>query len=497
MLIGHEERWRALARAHGKGRTPQTLLVSGPPGVGKTTFVLRYAQLLLCSAPTADEFGLPAPCLVCRACHQVEVETFPDYRVFRPVISSGEPTRAPEILDSSIFQIGKDEDPLDRDTARNVPKEALRKPVAGARKVLWLAQFDRAGDAAENALLKTLEEPPPSTHIVLTTDNARNLRPTILSRCWHLQLSPARDADVWAWLQGEFPDASPADLTEAVRAGNGRPGTARRALERLLESGESGPSRFQIATRFVERFDTDSPVGALGLTEEALKWAKLWWDEDAGDEGDAKKLGAKGGRAAMARFLDELAVAGRAKWLLAGGAVEKNNAERLDLMRQTREYILRNASTNLCLDVLFGRALSRFRVQRARGEVKLKGFPVAPSGEAGKKRNSMSQVAAVGEGNFESEVVRASVPVVVDFWADWCQPCKMLSPVLDRLAARYEGRLKVVKCNVDENHAIAGQFAISALPNLLFFKGGEVINQVTGYRGEEQLAQTIDEVLAT
>ncbi len=108
----------------------------------------------------------------------------------------------------------------------------------------------------------------------------------------------------------------------------------------------------------------------------------------------------------------------------------------------------------------------------------------------------MSQVAIVGEGNFESEVVRAEVPVVVDFWADWCQPCKMLSPVLDRLAARYEGRIKVVKCNVDENHAIAGQFAISALPNLLFFKDGHVVNQATGYRGEEQLAQTIDEVLA-
>ncbi len=348
-LIGHEERWRALARAHGKGRTPQTLLVSGPPGVGKTTFILRYAQLLLCLAPLFDESGLPSPCLTCRACHQVEVETFPDYRVFRPVISSGEPTRAPEILDSSIFLVGQ---------AREVSDEALRKPIAGVRKVIVLAQFDRALGPAYNALLKTLEEPPLSTHMVVTTDNARNLPATILSRCWHLQLSTARDGDVWAWLQSEFPDVTPADLTEAVRAGNGRPGVARRELERLLESGDSGPSRFQIASRFVERFDTDSPVGALGLTEEALKWAKVWWDEDAGDEGDAKKLGAKGGRAAMARFLDELAVAGRAKWLLQSGAIEERNARRLDLMRQTREYILRNASTNLCLDVLFGRLIA-------------------------------------------------------------------------------------------------------------------------------------------
>ncbi len=269
--------------------------------------------------------------------------------MFRPVISAGEPTRAPEILDSSIFRV---------EQARDASEEALRKPVSGPRKVLLLAQFDRAGDAAENALLKTLEEPPPSTHIVLTTDNARNLRPTILSRCWHLQLTTARDGDVFDWLARTFPGATPADLNEAVRAGNGRPGTANRELRRLLDREESGPSRFQISTRFVERFDTYSPVGALGLTEEALKWAKVWWEEDAGDEGDSKKLGAKGNRAAIARFLDELSVAGRASWLISGGKVEASNAARLDLMRQTREQILRNASINLALDVLFGRLIA-------------------------------------------------------------------------------------------------------------------------------------------
>ncbi len=358
MLIGHEERWRAVARAFAKNRLPQTLLVSGPPQVGKTTFVRRYAQLLLCASPTQDEDGLPFPCGACRPCHQVEVETFPDFRVFRPVISAGEPTRAPEILDSSIFRV---------EQAREASEESLRKPISGARKVLVLAQFDRAGDAAENALLKTLEEPPPSTHLVLTTDNARNLRPTILSRCWHLQLSPARDKDVFVWLQREFSSATPTDLNEAVRAGNGRPGAARRELERLLEQEENGPSRFQIASRFVERFDTYSPVGALGLTEEALKIAKIWWEEDAGDEADSKKLGAKGNRAAMARFLDELSVAGRAKWLCSGGKIEEANVERLDLMRQTREYILRNASTNLALDVLFGRLIALAATSRVKG----------------------------------------------------------------------------------------------------------------------------------
>lgn len=107
----------------------------------------------------------------------------------------------------------------------------------------------------------------------------------------------------------------------------------------------------------------------------------------------------------------------------------------------------------------------------------------------------MSQVAAIGTGNFEAEVAQSDVPVVVDFWAEWCPPCKILSPVLDRIAQRYEGRLKVVKCNFEENKEIAEKYAISSLPNLLFFRDGQVINQATGSMSEEQLATKIDEVL--
>ncbi len=356
MLIGHEDRWRAVARAFAQSKIPQTLLISGPPQVGKTLFVSRYAQLLLCPQIETDADGLLRPCGVCRTCHQVEIETFPDFRVFRPVISAGEPTRAPELLDSSVFRV---------EQSREASEEALRKPISGARKVLVLNQFDRANDAAENALLKTLEEPPVSTHLVLTTDNARNLRPTILSRCWHLQLAPARDGDIFVWLQGEFPDATPADLTEAVRAASGRPGAAKRELERLLEREENGPSRFQVALSFVDRLDSYSPVGALGLTEEALKVAKTWWDEDTGDEGDSKKLGAKGSRAAIARFLDELSGAGRARWLGTSGPIDERGAARLDVLRATRGFILRNAGTNLALDVMFGRLIALDRAASA------------------------------------------------------------------------------------------------------------------------------------
>ena len=107
----------------------------------------------------------------------------------------------------------------------------------------------------------------------------------------------------------------------------------------------------------------------------------------------------------------------------------------------------------------------------------------------------MSQVASVGEGNFETEVVQSSETVVVDFWAEWCQPCKMLSPVLDRIASHYEGKLKVVKCNVDENQDIAAKYAIYSIPNLVFFRDGQVVNQAVGYMGEAQLTAKIDEVL--
>ena len=109
----------------------------------------------------------------------------------------------------------------------------------------------------------------------------------------------------------------------------------------------------------------------------------------------------------------------------------------------------------------------------------------------------MSQVAAVGEGNFESEVIEASNEnvVVVDFWAEWCEPCKMLSPVLDRVAQTYSGRVKVVKCNIEENQAIAEKYAIYSIPNLVFFRDGQIVNQAVGYMGESQLVSKIDEVI--
>ncbi len=109
----------------------------------------------------------------------------------------------------------------------------------------------------------------------------------------------------------------------------------------------------------------------------------------------------------------------------------------------------------------------------------------------------MSNVAAITNENFETEVTQATQPVVVDFWAEWCQPCKMLTPVLDKVAQKFQGQLKVVKCNVDENQDIAMKYGVMSIPNLIFFKNGQVVNQAVGYMNESQLSAKVDEVLGS
>lgn len=109
----------------------------------------------------------------------------------------------------------------------------------------------------------------------------------------------------------------------------------------------------------------------------------------------------------------------------------------------------------------------------------------------------MAEVTAVGSGNFENEVVQSENAVVVDFWAEWCQPCKMLTPVLDNIAQKYAGRLKVVKCNIDENQDVAAKYGVQSIPNLIFFKDGQVVDQVVGFRGEADLSKKVDDFLGS
>lgn len=98
----------------------------------------------------------------------------------------------------------------------------------------------------------------------------------------------------------------------------------------------------------------------------------------------------------------------------------------------------------------------------------------------------------ISDSQFEEVVTKSSIPVLVDFWAEWCGPCKMIAPVLDQLAQEYEGKVKIVKINVDENQQYAAQYKVRGIPTLLLFSGGELKKTHVGAANKIQLAQVID-----
>ena len=100
------------------------------------------------------------------------------------------------------------------------------------------------------------------------------------------------------------------------------------------------------------------------------------------------------------------------------------------------------------------------------------------------------------EANFNDEVLRSSTPVLVDFWAEWCGPCKMLTPVLEELATEYDGKVRIAKVNIDDHQNLAAQYRITAIPTLLVFKNGQVTEQMVGAKSKRDLKASLDKAAA-
>lgn len=105
-------------------------------------------------------------------------------------------------------------------------------------------------------------------------------------------------------------------------------------------------------------------------------------------------------------------------------------------------------------------------------------------------------VSEITDAAFESEVLKSTVPVLVDFWAPWCSPCKSIAPVLDEIAKEFDGRLRVVKLNVDDHPRAPNNYHVRGIPNLIFFKNGAVVDQIVGVVPKDQLVSVINKVLS-
>ena len=105
----------------------------------------------------------------------------------------------------------------------------------------------------------------------------------------------------------------------------------------------------------------------------------------------------------------------------------------------------------------------------------------------------MSKPVEIEEAKFEESVLKAATPVLVDFWAPWCGPCRMVAPVVDELAEEYDGQMGFVKINVDDNPRIASRYEVMSIPTLILFKNGQIVSKIIGFKPKNELKETLEE----
>ena len=119
-----------------------------------------------------------------------------------------------------------------------------------------------------------------------------------------------------------------------------------------------------------------------------------------------------------------------------------------------------------------------------------------PVSRAMERNNNMSNVAEVTDSTWDADVLKSDLPVLVDFWAPWCGPCRMVAPIVQELSEEYTGKVNFYKMNTDENPTVPSKFGIRSIPSLLIFKGGELKGTVVGFRPKSDVKKRIDEALA-
>jgi len=105
------------------------------------------------------------------------------------------------------------------------------------------------------------------------------------------------------------------------------------------------------------------------------------------------------------------------------------------------------------------------------------------------------KIITLNDENFANEVKESSIPILVDFWAEWCAPCRMVAPVLDELAEEFDGKIKIGKVNVDQNRSVAAQYGVMSIPTLILFKDGELVEQMVGAQPKENLQKVLQSAL--